>query len=67
MSAALTTAEKLEGDNVETSIRPQMLADFTGQPQVPEKKRITPFKGKSQPSSNSGGKKSPVVCTARLF
>ena len=36
MSAALTTAEKLEGDNVETSIRPQMLADFTGQPQVIE-------------------------------
>lgn len=36
MSAALTTAEKIEGDNVELSIRPQMLADFTGQPQVIE-------------------------------
>lgn len=36
MSAALTTAEKIEGDNVEQSIRPQMLADFTGQPQVIE-------------------------------
>jgi Holliday junction DNA helicase RuvB len=36
MSAALTTAEKIEGDTVEVSIRPQMLADFTGQPQVIE-------------------------------
>src|SRR5580765_8471359 len=36
MSAALTTAEKLEGDTIEQSIRPQMLADFTGQPQVVE-------------------------------
>src|ERR1700754_2083412 len=36
MSAALTTAEKIEGDTIEQSIRPQMLADFTGQPQVIE-------------------------------
>ena len=36
MSAALTTAENIEGDGIEQSIRPQMLADFTGQPQVIE-------------------------------
>ena len=38
MSSAqpLTSAEQLEGDDVERGIRPQSLSDFTGQPQVIE-------------------------------
>ncbi len=34
--SALTSPEKLEGDTLEHSIRPQSLSDFTGQPQVIE-------------------------------
>lgn len=33
---SLTTAEKIEGDAIEHTIRPQSLSDFTGQPQVIE-------------------------------
>ncbi len=35
-TAALTTPEKLDGDDIERGIRPQSLSDFTGQPQVIE-------------------------------
>ncbi|MES2984635.1 MAG: Holliday junction branch migration DNA helicase RuvB [Pseudomonadota bacterium] len=35
-AASLTSPQALEGDGIEQSIRPQMLADFTGQPQVIE-------------------------------
>lgn len=35
-SSALTSPEALDGDEVERGIRPQSLADFTGQPQVVE-------------------------------
>jgi Holliday junction DNA helicase RuvB len=39
-TASVLAGEQLEGDGVESSLRPQMISDFTGQPQAVENLKI---------------------------